>query len=69
MARILLVEDEDSIGEVIELNLTLAGHSVVRVSSAEAAQGSEVQVTVSIANNPGIAMLEMPVSYDDTRLA
>lgn len=38
MARILLVEDEDSIGEVIELNLTLAGHSVVRVSSAEAAQ-------------------------------
>ncbi|MBE6865621.1 MAG: response regulator transcription factor [Ruminococcaceae bacterium] len=38
MARILLVEDEDNIGEVIELNLTLAGHSVVRVSSAEAAQ-------------------------------
>ncbi len=38
MARILLVEDEDSIGEVIELNLTLAGHSVVRVSSGEAAQ-------------------------------
>jgi len=38
MARILLVEDEDNIGEVIELNLTLAGHSVVRVSSAEEAQ-------------------------------
>ena len=38
MARILVVEDEDSIGEVIELNLALAGHSVVRVSSAEAAQ-------------------------------
>jgi len=38
------------------------------VSSAEAAQGSEVQVIVSIANNPGIAMLEMPVSYDETRL-
>ena len=38
MARILLVEDEDNIGEVIELNLTLAGRSVVRVSSAEAAQ-------------------------------
>ena len=38
MARILVVEDEDNIGEVIELNLALAGHSVVRVSSAEAAQ-------------------------------
>ncbi len=38
MARILVVEDEDSIGEVIELNLVLAGHSVVRVSSGEAAQ-------------------------------
>ncbi|MBR4036394.1 MAG: response regulator transcription factor [Oscillospiraceae bacterium] len=38
MARILVVENEDNIGEVIELNLALAGHSVVRVSSAEAAQ-------------------------------
>lgn len=38
MARILVVEDEDNIGEVIELNLALAGHSVVRVSNAEAAQ-------------------------------
>ncbi len=38
MARILVVEDEDNIGEVIELNLVLAGHSVVRVSSGEAAQ-------------------------------
>ena len=38
MARILLVEDEDSIGEVVQLNLSLSGHNVVRVSSAEAAQ-------------------------------
>lgn len=37
MARILVVEDEDNIGEVIELNLALAGHSVIRVSSGEAA--------------------------------
>ena len=38
MARILVVEDEESIGEVIELNLSLAGHSVVHVTSAERAQ-------------------------------
>ena len=38
MARILVVEDEDNIGEVIELNLTMAGHSVVRCTSAEEAQ-------------------------------
>lgn len=38
MARILVVEDEDSIGEVIEINLTLAGHAVTRLSSAEQAK-------------------------------
>ena len=38
MARILLVEDEDNIGEVIEINLTMAGHSVTRVGSAEHAR-------------------------------
>ena len=38
MARILVVEDEDNIGEVIELNLSMAGHSVVRCTSAENAQ-------------------------------
>ena len=38
MARILVVEDEDNIGEVIELNLTMAGHSVVRRTSAEDAR-------------------------------
>ena len=38
MARILVVEDEDNIGEVIELNLSMAGHSVVRCASAERAQ-------------------------------
>ena len=37
MARILVVEDEESIGEVIDLNLSLAGHSVVHVTSAERA--------------------------------
>ena len=38
MAKILVVEDEDNIGEVIELNLTMAGHSVTRVTSAEHAK-------------------------------
>ena len=38
MARILVVEDEDNIGEVIELNLSMAGHHVVRCTTAESAQ-------------------------------
>ena len=38
MARILVVDVEESIGEVIDLNLSLAGHSVVHVTSAERAQ-------------------------------
>ena len=37
MARILVVEDEEAIGEVIQINLELAEHSVLRVGSAEAA--------------------------------
>ena len=39
MARILVVEDEDNIGEVIELNLSMAGHNVVRCTTAEEARG------------------------------
>lgn len=38
MAKILVVEDEESIGEVIELNLSLAGHNVTRLTSAEQAK-------------------------------
>lgn len=38
MAKILVVEDEESIGEIIEINLTLAGHDITRLSSAEQAQ-------------------------------
>ncbi len=37
MARILVVEDEEAIGEVIQINLELAEHTVLRVDSAEAA--------------------------------
>lgn len=35
MARILVVEDEDNIAEVIELNLTMADHRVTRCATAE----------------------------------
>lgn len=35
MARILLVEDEDSIAEMIGYNLDMAGHTFVRFSAAE----------------------------------
>ncbi|MEG1801548.1 MAG: response regulator transcription factor, partial [Oscillospiraceae bacterium] len=38
MAKILVVEDENNIGEIIEINLKLAQHEVVRVTSAEDAQ-------------------------------
>lgn len=38
MAKILVVEDEDNIGEVIEINLVLADHEVTRLSSAEQAK-------------------------------
>lgn len=38
MANILVVEDENNIGEIIEINLKLADHTVVRVESAEEAQ-------------------------------
>ncbi|MBR5521068.1 MAG: response regulator transcription factor [Oscillospiraceae bacterium] len=38
MARILVVEDEEAIGEVIEINLKMAGHSVIRCSTAENAK-------------------------------
>ena len=37
MANILVVDDEESIGEVVELNLTLEGHRVKRFTSAEKA--------------------------------
>ena len=38
MAKILVVEDEESIGEVIEFNLASAGHDVTRVNNAEYAK-------------------------------
>ena len=38
MARLLVVEDEEAIGEVIEINLKMAGHSVIRCSTAENAK-------------------------------
>ena len=38
MAKILVVEDEEGIGEVIELNFSLSGHKVTRYTSAEQAK-------------------------------
>ncbi|MBQ5782936.1 MAG: response regulator transcription factor [Oscillospiraceae bacterium] len=37
MAKILVVEDENNIGEIVEINLKLAQHTVTRVASAEEA--------------------------------
>ena len=37
MSMILIVEDENSIGEIVELNLKLANHNVTRVTTAEEA--------------------------------
>ena len=37
MSMILIVEDENSIGEIVELNLKLANHNVTRVTAAEEA--------------------------------
>ena len=38
------------------------------VSSAEAAPGEEVQVTVSLQNNPGVALVNLDVVYDESVL-
>lgn len=40
MAKILVVEDESNIGDVIELNLEMAGHTVTRFMSAEEARNA-----------------------------
>ena len=37
MSRILIVEDENNIGEIVEINLELAHHNVTRVTTAEKA--------------------------------
>ena len=37
MLDILIVEDENNIGEIVEINLRMAGHNVARVTSAEQA--------------------------------
>ena len=45
-----------------------AGTPALAVSSATGAAGKTVDVTVSLSNNPGIAMLEFGVDYDSSRL-
>lgn len=39
MRKILVVEDEDAIREVVALNLRLAGYEVTEAASAEQARG------------------------------
>ena len=54
MSNILIVEDENNIGEIVELNLKMAHHNVTRVQSAEEA--------VSLLNNGAsfdIALLDI----------
>ncbi len=53
---------------VFGMTVSAEGEPNITVSSATAAQGDEVTITVDIANNPGIAMLELPISYDTSRL-
>lgn len=45
-----------------------AAGTAIAVSSATAAQGENVTVTVNLSGNPGMAMLELGISYDTTRL-
>lgn len=59
MAKILIVEDENNIGEIVELNLKLAHHNVTRVMSAEQAmavleQGEQFDVAVLDIMLPGM---------------
>ena len=45
-----------------------AGTPALAVSSTTGAAGKTVDVTVTLSNNPGIAMLEFGVDYDSSRL-
>mgnify|MGYP003315459562 CR=1 FL=1 len=53
---------------VFGMTVSAEGEPNITVSGATAAQVEEVTITVDIANNPGIAMLELPISYDTSRL-
>ena len=59
MSRILIVEDENNIGEIVEINLELAHHNVTRVTTAEKAlelieEGSIFDVAVLDIMLPGM---------------
>ncbi len=59
MSKILVVEDENNIGEIVEINLKLAHHTVTRVTSAEAAlevidQGEKFDVAMLDIMLPGM---------------
>lgn len=59
MAKILIVEDENNIGEIVEINLKLAHHDVIRVMSAEQAlmlldEGRQFDVAILDIMLPGM---------------
>lgn len=45
-----------------------AGSPSLAVSSAKGEAGKSVEVSVTLSNNPGIAMLEFDIEYDSSRL-
>lgn len=54
MAEILIVEDELSIGEIVEINLKMAHHSVTRVTNAE-----DATTLINAGRNFDIAILDI----------
>ena len=59
MSKILVVEDENNIGEIVEINLRLAHHNVTRVTTAEQAldiieQGEKFDIALLDIMLPGM---------------
>ena len=48
-------------------NLQITKPTII-VSSATASSGDTVQVTISLKNNPGVALLDLKISYDESVL-
>ena len=64
MSRILIVEDENNIGEIVEYNIEMAFHQATRVTSAEAAlelleAGEQFDVAILDIMLPGKSGIEL----------